>query len=202
MESGKTRDILAAAQELFGQLGYDKTGVRDIAKRADVAVTTVYAHFGQGKAAVLEAALMDLVDRLAERVMASPEQEPVAKFFDQIRRLNQELVRDPLLCRLRSEQGRTPEPRLRERGRQIEETFHSVAVARLRELDTAGLIRCVDPEAVATVLRVATRGWLQGRDDGREQVQHDRVLEALLDSVRALVAVPGVPEDRPAPESP
>lgn len=186
-DEGKARDILAAARELFGQLGYDKTGVRDIAKRADVAVTTVYAHFGQGKAAILEAVLMDLVQRLVEHIVAAPEQDPVEHFFEQVRRLNRGLADDPLLRRLRSEHGRLPEPRLRERGRQIEEKFHSVAVARLRELDADGLIRCADPEAVATLLRVTTRGWLQARDDGREQVAHDRVLEALLDSVRALV---------------
>lgn len=201
VDDEKTRGIVAAARELFGQVGYDKTGIRDIAKRADVAVTTVYARFPEGKAAILEVVMLDLVQRLVEHVMATPDQEPVEKFLDQVRRLNRELVSDPLLRKLRSEQGRIPEPRLRERGRQIEEKFHSAAVAQLRDLDAAGLIRCADPEAVAALLRITTRGWLQARDDGRELVGHDRVLEALLDSVRALVAVPEAPENGDRPPS-
>lgn len=37
---GKSRDIVAAEQELFGRLGYNKTSVHEIAARANVALGT------------------------------------------------------------------------------------------------------------------------------------------------------------------
>ncbi|WP_211261376.1 TetR/AcrR family transcriptional regulator [Pseudonocardia acaciae] len=199
VDNDKARDVLAAARELFGQVGYAKAGVREIARRANVAVGTVYAHFPSGKVDVLEAVMSDRMRSLVAHVLGSPLEDPVERFLDATRRLNSELVRDPLLRKLRSEQGRIPEPRLRERGRQIEDRFHAIAVDRLREMDAAGLIHCPDPEAVATLLRVTTRGWLQARDDGRDLVEHDRMLEMLLDGVRALINSGGraaAPADR------
>ena len=187
---GKSRDIVAAAQELFGQLGYHKTSVQEIAARANVAIGTVYAHFPHGKGDVLEAALTDQLHRLMVHVLGSPATDPVEQFFDAVERLNRERVRDPLLRRLQSERGGIPEPRLLRRGSEVEALFRNIAATRLREMDAAGLIRCRDPEAVADLLGAATRGWLRDLDDGYETASHERVLHTLLDAVRALVTRP------------
>lgn len=109
---GKTRDILVAARELFSQFGYHKTSVREIAVRANVAVATVYAHFPQGKGGVLEAALTDRLQCLVVHILDSPAADLIDQFFDQVWRLNDERVRDPLLRRLQSERGTIPEPGL------------------------------------------------------------------------------------------
>ncbi|WP_028924586.1 TetR/AcrR family transcriptional regulator [Pseudonocardia acaciae] len=186
---GKPRDIVAAAQELFGQAGYHKTSVQEIAERANVALGTVYAHFPRGKGDVLDAALADRLQRLVAHVLGGTETDPVDQFFDAVRRLNSERVRDPLLRRMQSERGGIPEPRMQRRGRDVEALFRDVAVSWLREMDAAGLIHCRDPEAVADLLGATTRGWLRDLDDGHEPVAHDRVLQALLDAVRALVTV-------------
>lgn len=187
---GKSRDIVAAAQELFGQLGYHKTSVQEIAARANVALGTVYARFPHGKGDVLEAALTDRLHRLMVHVLGSPAADPVDQFFDAVQRLNRERVRDPLLRRLQSERDGIPEPRLQRRGSEIEALFRNIAETRLREMDAVGLIRCRDPEAVADLLGAVTRGWLRDLDDGHEMVSHDRVLGTLLDAVRALVTRP------------
>lgn len=187
---GKSRDIVAAAQELFGQLGYRKTSVQEIAARANVAIGTVYAHFPHGKGDVLEAALTDRLHRLMVHVLGSPAPDAVDQFFDAVERLNRERVRDPLLRRLQSERDEIPEPRLLRRGGEIEQLFRNIAATRLREMDAAGLLRCRDPEAVADLLGAATRGWLRDLDDGNEMASHDRVLRTVLDAVRALVTRP------------
>ena len=55
--------ILRAAEELFTRRGFDATGVQDVADRAGVAVGTVYHHFPDKRAMLLQ-----LVDEWGDRV--------------------------------------------------------------------------------------------------------------------------------------
>lgn len=50
--------LLAAAQKAFSEMGYSQTGIRDIAKIADVSSTMLLRYYGS-KAALYEAALID-----------------------------------------------------------------------------------------------------------------------------------------------
>lgn len=64
------RRLEAAAIELFVEWGYDGTGTRDIAARADVAEKLIFRHYGGKDAllqAALEAAMRDTLDAYAER---------------------------------------------------------------------------------------------------------------------------------------
>ncbi len=187
--SAKYNDIVSAAQALFGEVGYDKTGVREIAERAPLALGTLYSYFPDGKAGVLAAALNERVARLAAYVSHTGETDPVDAFFARVRRLNGEVVRDPFLRRIFADQDRVTEPRLRERGREIIDQFGAQAVAELRRLTSRGAIRCDDPEAVAVLLRVANSGWIAAHPGVVPGVQYDRFLDVLVDSVRALVRV-------------
>lgn len=46
LQASQTKDkIFAAATELFNEIGFDKVTIRDICKRADVALGTFYLHF-------------------------------------------------------------------------------------------------------------------------------------------------------------
>jgi AcrR family transcriptional regulator len=183
----KYGDIITAAQELFGEVGYDKTGVREIAERAHIAIGTLYSYFADGKIGVLTAALNERVERLSTYVMQTEEADPVDAFLDRVRRLNSEIARDPFLRRVFIDQDRVTEPRLRERGRQIVDDFGAEAVAELRRLTKAGLARCDDPEAVAVLLRVANVGWIATHASGVHNVEHARFHDTLLAAVRALI---------------
>jgi AcrR family transcriptional regulator len=56
-QAAETREaVLAAAAELFGERGWAATGMRDVARRAGVAVETVYANF-RSKGDLLTAAV-------------------------------------------------------------------------------------------------------------------------------------------------
>jgi len=183
----KYGDIITAAQELFGEVGYDKTGVREIAERAHIAIGTLYSYFADGKIGVLTAALNERVERLIAYTVQTDQTDPLDAFLDRVRRLNSEIARDPFLRRVFIDQDRVTEPRLRERGRQIVDNFGNEAIAELNRLTKAGLARCDDPEAVAVLLRVANVGWITALGSGTHSVEHARFLDTLLASVRALI---------------
>ncbi|MEV0133300.1 TetR family transcriptional regulator [Dactylosporangium sp. NPDC050688] len=63
--------ILQAAQELFLERGFDAVSVREIADRADVSPTTVFAHFPQK-----EALLFAEEDAQRERLVAAVRERP------------------------------------------------------------------------------------------------------------------------------
>jgi AcrR family transcriptional regulator len=63
--------ILQAAQELFLERGFDAVSVREIADRADVSPTTVFAHFPQK-----EALLFHEEDAQRERLVAAVRDRP------------------------------------------------------------------------------------------------------------------------------
>jgi AcrR family transcriptional regulator len=74
VEAGsKQADVIRAAQDLFAEVGYAKTHVREIANRAHVAIATVYAYFDSGKVAVLQAAIAERISRLSAYVAARTE---------------------------------------------------------------------------------------------------------------------------------
>jgi AcrR family transcriptional regulator len=176
-----------AAQELFGEVGYDKTGVREIAERAHIALGTLYSYFPDGKIAVLTAALDERVERLTAYALETTETRPFDAFLDRACRLNSEIVRDPFLRRLFLEGSGVTEPRLRELGRQIIERIDTAAVSELHRLTKQGLAHCDDPEAVVVLLRVANTGWISAQLTGSHTVEHDRLLDILISSVRALI---------------
>ncbi|CCH33740.1 helix-turn-helix domain-containing protein [Actinosynnema sp. NPDC047251] len=70
------RTIADTALRLFLERGYDEVGIRDVATAADVAVTTVFAHFASKEALVFEQD-QDFEHRLARAVAARPPHEPL-----------------------------------------------------------------------------------------------------------------------------
>ncbi|MCV7354334.1 TetR/AcrR family transcriptional regulator [Mycolicibacterium fluoranthenivorans] len=185
--SPKYHDIVVAAQELFGEVGYEKTSVREIAERAHIALGTLYSHFPDGKIGVLSAAMTERVERLTAFLADGQIEDPLAAFLDRVRRLNSEIVRDPFLRRVLLEQGHVYEPRLRERGQQLVDAFGALAVAELTRLTESGAAQCDDPQAVAVLIRSATVGWITANASGTATVSHDRLLEVLIDAVQALI---------------
>ncbi|MFJ8165926.1 TetR/AcrR family transcriptional regulator [Streptomyces sp. NPDC096136] len=72
-----TRQKIAdTAMRLFLERGYDAVGIRDVAAEADVAVTTVFAHFASKEALVFERD-QDFQQRLTRSVTDRAPQEPL-----------------------------------------------------------------------------------------------------------------------------
>ena len=192
--SPKYYDIIAAAQALFGEVGYDKTGVREIAERAHIALGTLYSQFPDGKIGVFSAAMTERVERLVDHISRTERSGPVETFLDRVRRLNSEIVRDPFLRRLVLEQGHVTEPRLRQHGRELIDAFSSRAVAELTRLTESGEASCADPQAVALLMRTSTVGWIAAHASGTATVDHERLLNIVIAAVRALIRPINTPQ--------
>lgn len=72
------RRIVKAADRLFQERGYAETSIEEIARAADVAVRTIYLHFGS-KAAIMLSYADDWIDAFVAEVTARPVDEPVAE---------------------------------------------------------------------------------------------------------------------------
>jgi AcrR family transcriptional regulator len=64
-EQTRTR-ILRSAQQLFAKDGYDRTTTRDLAEKAGVAEGTLFRHFANKKAILIEVATQGWVDLLTD----------------------------------------------------------------------------------------------------------------------------------------
>lgn len=73
--SPKRRKIVVGAREVFGELGYERTSVDQIAARAGVSKATVYHHF-QDKKALFVASFSEEADELREGVRCMLHREP------------------------------------------------------------------------------------------------------------------------------
>lgn len=70
------RRIIRAADQLFREQGYGETSIEQIAGAADVAVRTIYLHFGS-KAAIMLSYVDDWIDAFVAEVTGRPVDEPV-----------------------------------------------------------------------------------------------------------------------------
>ena len=68
MAQNKRDDILNAAMELFGELGYDGTTVPMIAERAKVGAGTIYRYF-ENKESLVNILFQDCVKEFSKTLM-------------------------------------------------------------------------------------------------------------------------------------
>ncbi len=149
--------LLEAAEELFTRLGYDGTSMGDVARRAGASVGTLYHHFADKRALLLE-----LIDGFGDRLAAQRRTDldfaaflgadPRAAFSTWLRKAHARLrARPSLYLVVLGMAGRDDE--VRRRYQRVEE----VAVERLTALiefgQRHGLMRAgLDPQAAAFLI--------------------------------------------------
>ena len=149
--------LIAAAEELFLRLGYDGTSMQDVARRAGISVGTLYHHFADKRALLLE-----LIDGYGERVAAQRRSDldfaaflgddPRAAFATWLRKAHERLrARPSLYLVVLAASGRDEE--VRRRYQRVEQ----IAVERLTALiefgQRRGLMRAsVDAHAAAFLI--------------------------------------------------
>jgi AcrR family transcriptional regulator len=152
--------LLRAAEQLFTRRGYAETGVADIARRAGVGVGTLYHHFADKRAI-----LLDLIDDWGARVAAERRtdldherflgENPRAGFASWLRNAHERLSKQPSLYLVVLGLAERDDE-VRRRYQRIEQ----VAVERLRDLiefgQRRGLMRAaVDPASAAFLIHHA-----------------------------------------------
>ena len=149
--------LLDAAEALFTQRGYDGTSMGDVAERAETAVGTLYHHFADKRALLLE-----LVERWGERLATQRRGEiDFGSFLGDDPRAAIERWLHSAYTRLRDKPSvylvvlgmAARDPEVRQRYQRIEE----LAIERLRALfefgQRRGLMRqALDPHAAAFLI--------------------------------------------------
>lgn len=149
--------VLDAAEALFREAGYDGSSMNDVARRAGVGVGTLYHHFPDKRALLLE-----LIDRIGDRVAAQRKGEleleaflgsdPRAAIERWLFRAHERLRSRPSLYLVMLDLA-ARDPEVAGRYRRIEE----FAIARLTDLlefaQRRGLMRkCIDARAAAFLI--------------------------------------------------
>lgn len=166
------RKIAEAALQLFLERGYDAVGIRDVAAEADVAVTTLFAHFASKEALVFE---QD--DHFEQRLtQAVTDRAPHEPLIPALRREIQALVRH---C---TAESATPLWRMIDQSpalRQYEESM------RLRHAESLATAIAADPDlpqtttACQTIARFTVDAYSLAREAPDPQAAVDEIFQMI-----------------------
>ncbi len=108
--------IIEAVIDLIAEVGADAVQMRDVSKRSDVALATVYRYFNS-KDYLLAAALEDWQKRLTRRIIASragrADQDPLPGILDYLRRAQRAFHRNPNMTALMFQTTTSTDPQAR-----------------------------------------------------------------------------------------
>lgn len=165
--SRRTRQrVLEAAAETFENLGYQETTTAEIARRAGIAVGSVYDYFRDKRAILLEL-LHDTVEQVADLVVQglAPETWRHADPRESVRKLLELVFHSrtlrPGLQRILWERF-FQDPEVRAAVEAIEERVRGAIAALLQVLRDEGLTRIEDPATAAFVVHLSVE-WTSSR---------------------------------------
>ncbi len=187
--SRRTRErILHAAASCFEELGYDETTTAEIAKRAGIAVGSVYDYFTDKRAILLEV-LHDTVEVVANIVIQglSPSEEwRKGESIEAVRSLVHQVFHarrvNPGMQRILWERF-FKDPEFRAATLAIEERVQGEIFSTLTELKAAGQLRIDDVSTAAYVIQLSIE-WVSSRLIlGNEGVETDTAANTAADMV-------------------
>lgn len=148
----QTRDrILQAAQKLFAAQGYDGTTTRDLAQAAGVAEGTLFRHFANKKAILVEVATKGWVEILTDLLTELSEMGSYKAVAQVMRRRMWNMHKNSDLLRVCFMEAQF-HPDLRDRiQEEIIEKMSGVAEAYFQEAMDKGVYRQMDAKLVAKV---------------------------------------------------
>lgn len=143
--------ILQAAQRLFARQGYDGTTTRDLAQAAGVAEGTLFRHFSNKKAILLEIAIQGWVDILTDLLTELSEMGSYRDIAQVMRRRMMSLHRNSDRLRICFMEAQF-HPELRDRIQaDVIDKMTSVAEAFFQTAMDRGVYRPMNPKIVAQV---------------------------------------------------
>ena len=186
--SRRTRQrILEAASESFESRGYEETTTAEIARRAGIAVGSIYDYFEDKRAILLEL-LHDTVEQVAELVVQglAPQSwkhtDPRASVRKLLELVFHSRTVRPGLQRILWERF-FRDPQVRKAVEAIEERVRSAMVELLEALRAEGRTRIEDPATAAFVVHLAVE-WVSSRLVlGGAPVDIDPAVDAAADMI-------------------
>jgi AcrR family transcriptional regulator len=186
--SRRTRErILEAATDSFEQLGYDETTTAEIARRAGIAVGSVYDYFRDKRAILLEL-VHDTVEQVADLVVQglAPETWQHADPRESVRKLLELIFHSrtlrPGLQRILWERF-FKDPAVRAAVEAIEDRVRGAVAALLTALQAEGRTRIEDPATAAFVVHLSVE-WMASRLVlGGAPVDIDQAVDAATDMI-------------------
>lgn len=167
----RRRDLLSAAVAVFGESGYGATNVDDIVRRAGVARGTFYLYFDD-KQDVFAALVDDFVTRLSAAVVsidvAHPTETPVEQLRQNLTRVVDLALSEPVLMRLALHEAASQGPELAARIDQFYAVLHALLDESFSIGQRIGLVRDGDRRVMAAIglgglkemiYRAARDGW-------------------------------------------
>ncbi|QKW36828.1 TetR/AcrR family transcriptional regulator [Actinomadura sp. NAK00032] len=176
-----TRQKIAdTALRLFAERGYDAVGIRDVAAEADVAVTTVFAHFASKEALVFEQDA-DFEQRLVGAVAGREPHEPL---IPALRREIHALVRH---C---TGEGAAPVWRMIDESPALREYEQSMRLRHAESL-AAAIAADAGPARSATACRAIARFVVAAFSVAREAADPQAAVDEVFQLVEAAWAAAG-----------
>ena len=186
--SRRTRErILEAAAGCFEDRGYDETTTAEIARRAGIAVGSIYDYF-QDKRAILLEILHDTVEQVANLVVEglAPDAWRGADPRDSVRKLLELVFRSrqvrPGVQRILWERF-FRDPELRAAMERIEDHVRGAMTELLRALGADGRLRVDDVETAAFVIHLSVEWTATRLILGSAPVEMDAAIDAATDMI-------------------
>ncbi len=179
----RRKQILAAAKEVFAELGYHNASISDIIGRAGIARGTFYLYFSSKRTvfdSILDEALEELRTRIT-RIDTSPGAEPPwAQLRGNLHRVMEYALAHPNFIKVLLSQGLGQDPEVTERVAE----FYAHVVGRigssLRHGIEMGLVRPCDTAFVAAALLGAIRGIIDHLITVEGPPDLDKVIDELM----------------------
>jgi AcrR family transcriptional regulator len=186
--SRRTRErILEAATDSFETLGYDETTTAEIARRAGIAVGSVYDYFRDKRAILLEL-VHDTVEQVADLVVQglAPETWRDADRRESVRKLLELIFHSrtvrPGLQRILWERF-FKDPEVRAAVEAIEERVRGAVATLLETLRADGRTRIDDPTTAAFVVHLSVEWTASRLVLGGAPVDIDQAVDAATDMI-------------------
>jgi len=187
-------DILRTAAELFFSQGYERTTVRDIARRLGIQTGTIFYHFAS-KQALLEAVMEEGLNRALERIRTAPASADPGTRLEALWRAHQNALLDPdtrYALKVLLFEARSLEPQAAALVRRRLAEYEAVFKEALSKAFDAGLLED-NPSAVRAFVFGALNWTLNWYEPGRGWDESDLVEDFVRLALRICGAAPARP---------
>jgi AcrR family transcriptional regulator len=177
--------VLDAARESILAVGFRRTTLTDVARRAGVSRMTIYRRFADMKALLAELLVREWGELLASTPMLDPREVTAASLAQSVTDMVRALREDPLFARIVEVDPELLLPYVLERRGRNQELLRELLTDAVRAGQEAGTVRPVDPDLLARSILLSAQGFLLSSaimtDSHIDQAALDSELRHLLE---------------------